>query len=154
MAFGDRRIDKGKAGLNRTLKSNTKSQLQKALGGDLVSDREVQQFDDQTRASVDAGLRSQQVALNQAAAGAGEGSASEQITLDAAQTAQKESADAAIKSEGQSMAFREGATAQRKQAALSQAESQRAEDTRRRQQAMKYSMDLVNTAGSAVAELL
>jgi F0F1-type ATP synthase assembly protein I len=103
---------------------------------------------------VDAGLRSQQVALNQAAAGAGEGSASEQITLDAAQTAQKESADAAIKSEGQSMAFREGATAQRKQAALSQAESQRAEDTRRRQQAMKYSMDLVNTAGSAVAELL
>ena len=40
MAFGDRRVEEGKAGLNRTLKKNTKEQLNKPLSGNIVSGTE------------------------------------------------------------------------------------------------------------------
>ena len=153
MAFGDRRVEDGKAGLNRTLKKNTKEQLNKALSGNVVSDREVQSFEDKSRAAADAGLRSQQAALNQQAAAAGEGSVQAQVLTDAAQKAQKQSADSAIAATGQAEAYREGATASRKAAATTQAMGERDEQTRRRQQAMANAFKAADLFGGLMGKL-
>lgn len=140
--------------MNRTLRKNTKNTLQKALGGDIVSDREVQSFEDQSRSAAEAGLKAQQAALNQQAAAAGEGSVSQQVVTDAAQDAQAQASEAAIQAAGQAESYREGATQQRTQQALSQADAQRAEDTRRRQTAMKYSFDLADVVGAQLTKRL
>lgn len=152
MAFGDRRVESGKAGISRTLRKNTKSQLNKALSGDIVSDREVQSFEDKSRAAADAGLRSQQAALNQQAAAAGEGAVQAQVLTDAAQKAQKQSADAAIAATGQAEAYREGATASRTAAAKAEARGQEKINQAKKDRAVARSLQVADI-GAGIAKM-
>lgn len=151
MAFGDKKPPKK---LNRALRVNAKDQLQKALGGGLVSDRETQVFEDQSRAAADSGIKAQQVAINQAQAAAADGSVVEGQLAGASSRAQEASADAAVNASAKAQAYTEAAETTRRQEAITNAENQRQEDARRRQVATKYGLDFLNTAGTQALSLL
>lgn len=154
MALGDRRLEKGTLGINRTMRKSTKNQLEKALGGDIVSDKEVQEFEDTSRAAADAALRANQKEANRNAQANAQGSVSQQAILESAQSAQKESADAAISATGNALAYKQGVTAQRTEAAMAAASGQRGEDARRRQIKMKVATDAADVAGTSLAKAL
>tara|TARA_R110001632_G_scaffold26948_5_gene72546 strand:+ start:3338 stop:3799 length:462 start_codon:yes stop_codon:yes gene_type:complete len=150
MAFGDRRVESGKAGISRTLRKNTKSQLNKALAGNAVSDIEVEEFGNRTREATGAALLANQDALNQQAAGAAEGSVQAQVLTDAAQSAQKKAADAAIAATGQEQRYREGATATRTDAAKEEARGQEQINRADKDRAARLSLQVANIGAGIV----
>ncbi len=152
MAFGDRRVESGKAGISRTLRKNTKSQLNKALAGNAVSDSEVQEYGNKSRAAADAALRGQQAALNRQAAGAAEGSVQAQVLTDAAQKAQKQSADASMKAVGQEQMYREAATATRTAAAKTEARGQERLNQAKKDRAIARSLQVADI-GAGIAKM-
>jgi len=133
MAFGDRRVDEGKAGLNRTLKKNAKDALNKKFQ---VGDRELAGYEEDARNAAGAAIIATQSEGNRMATGAGEGSVVRQGYSEAVEKAQKLAADAAVKAVGDSKKYQEGANASRKAAAIAQATSEAERQTQRRQQFM------------------
>ena len=154
MALGDKKMEKGKLGLNRTLRKNAKSQLKKALDGGLVSAQETRDFYNNAKDRANAALKGQQVAINQAAAAAGSGSVNEAQLVAATERAQKQSADAAVNAASKAAAYKEGAESSRRQEAVANAENQRQEDARRRQQGTEYTTQALGTLLTSAQKLM
>ena len=152
MAFGDMRLESGKAGISRTLRKNTKSQLNKALSGNAVSDNEVREYGNRSREAAGTAFLGQQAALNRQAAGAAEGSVQAQVLTDAAQKAQKQSADASMKAVGQEQMYREAATATRTAAAKTEARGQEKINQARKDRAIARSLQVADI-GAGIAKM-
>ncbi|MHC4891906.1 MAG: hypothetical protein ACYTFV_00825 [Planctomycetota bacterium] len=140
--------------MNRTMRKYTKQQLGKALEGNLVADRETDQFRQEAQGQAEAALRTQQVAANEMAQASGEGTVQEDVYRGAADQAQKQASTAAVQASGQAGAFKEAATQARRAEALTLGQSQRNEDARRRQIAMKYSFDAMDAGGEALMGMI
>jgi hypothetical protein len=156
VAFGDGQ-DQGKRTpktQNRALRQHAKQNLEKAMEGGLVSDRETRQFEDQSRASADAAIRGQQAQMNEASLAAGQGTVQQANLQEAAAQGAEAAGSAAVKASGQAQSYKEGATMSRKAAAITEAHAQRDEDTARRLRAQQIALGAVDVGGIAVMDLL
>jgi hypothetical protein len=134
--------------LNRARRSYARENLSKAMEGNLVSDVETQQFQQQAQAGAQAGIRAQQAQLAEQAAAQQSGSLNQQALTQATQQASQKAGDAAIQASGQAAQFKEAAERSRRAEALGQADTQIAEDARRRQAAMSHVFNFFDVAGS------
>ena len=133
MALGDNRMDKGKLGINRTLRKNAKAQLKKSLDGNDVSAAETQTLQAEGENAAAAALKGQTVALAQNAAAAGSGSVNESQLQKGISRAADTAAAAKVNVKAKVDAYKEAALSGRRAEAMANAENQRLEDARRRQ---------------------
>ncbi len=113
----------------KMVRQYSKDQFARMREGNLVSDRETQQFSDNAREQAQAGLQAQQSNMNRAAAANKAGSpVVAGVIQDAAKNVAAASSDAAVKASGQAAQFSSALREQRKQATMANARTQMAQN--------------------------
>lgn len=117
------------ASTGKMVRQYSKDQFARMREGNLVSDRETQQFSDNAREQAQAGLQAQQSTMNRAAAANKAGSpVVAGVIQDSAKKVAATTADAAVKASGQASQFSSALREQRKQATMANARTQMAQN--------------------------
>lgn len=117
------------ASTGKMVRQYSKDQFARMREGNLVSDRETQQFSDSARETAQAGLQAQQSNMNRAAAANKAGSPVVAGAIqDSAKKVASTTSDAAVKASGQASQFSSALREQRKQATMANARTQMAQN--------------------------
>ena len=115
--------------LGRSMRKFTREQMGALRSGNLVSDRETQEFEDSARRAAQATQQAQMTAMNRAAAANKAGSPVVAGTLkDTAKQIAQKGADTAVKASGQAAQFSQALRQQREAQIVQRAQQQMAQN--------------------------